>query len=424
MLLIDRILLARYHMDSFNACFAAAQWYWGFYITTLTIVSIVGVFIGQLNGAQRYTEIGSAVWQMIWFCIALYGLFFIPLTIWGIPHLLADPVSALGTPYLRILMLFLPIQCIGYGALAAFFVGRGTTKVIPVVSFFANLLNALFDIILIFGVTLGNTVIIPELGIVGAALATILAQGLSTGFLAYLFFQKTNRERYGTGNYRVKPTFLSNCLRTATPSALNSCINSLCWAAMIQVITAHASSISLQAYGMTHLIYIAFDTLIEGVAAGTRTVCANAIGGQQWSVLKYNCFAWGILMLCVVAFVGIAMLGYPEWLIETFLNPQSPDVIPFTVQMLSWAWIAFALESAVSNLLNTLTAAGDTRFTMLVNTTSFLCLTVIPTYIGVIYFHQGPLMWWYCVIVDKCMRIFCFSRRYRSGIWRQKTLIR
>lgn len=423
MAVIDRLFLSHYSEAAFNACFAATQWYWNFFCTTAEIVLIAEVFVGQLNGAKRFREIGPAVWQMIWFCLLLYSIF-IPISIWGAPLLVADNVAELGVPYLRILTLFIPIDCIGYCALGAFFVGRGETKIIPRVTIVANLLNVILDIPFIFGLQWGDTVLIPAGGVVGAAIATVVSQSLSALLLFGLFIRKSYRDRYGTNRIALKPQFLGHCLKIGMPASLARFINSLGWAILTQVIAANVSTDDFQAYGISHSIYILFMFFNEGFSVGTRTICSNAMGAHQYHVVRRNCHAWVSLILIVMGITAIGMIFFPEPLIRSFLTQSDTALeITHTSAMLRWAWIAFALEFTFMNMMSMLIASGDTRFTMFVNTASFLCLSVVPTYIGIVYFGMTSILFWYSTLLDGSVRSLLFFRRYRSGRWMRHRII-
>ena len=162
----DRLVLAHYSQEAFNANVGTIPWYWTFLFTFLHIISIAEVFVGQFNGAREYHKIGPVVWQMVWASSALWVIL-IPIAIWGVSPMLAKNLETFGIPYLRISLLFLPVNCMAFGAMMSFFVGRGKTKIVPCITLITNVLNLLLDIWFVFGWGF-----IPEMGIKGAAWAT------------------------------------------------------------------------------------------------------------------------------------------------------------------------------------------------------------------------------------------------------------
>jgi MATE family multidrug resistance protein len=188
MVVVDRCILSQYSSEAFSACFGVNQWYWAFLCTALEFILIAEVLVGQYNGAQRYKEIGPVIWQIIWFCLMLLFIY-IPLACFVTPYLIADNIAKLGVPYLRIIVTFIPIYCIGSGALTAFF-RKNRDKIIPIIAIVSNILNAVLDYFFIFGLKIGAVQIIPEGGDIGAAIATVTAQIIPI-FLLFALFLKS-----------------------------------------------------------------------------------------------------------------------------------------------------------------------------------------------------------------------------------------
>ncbi|MDR1303181.1 MAG: MATE family efflux transporter [Puniceicoccales bacterium] len=446
MLVIDRIILSRYSTEAFNSCFGAIQSYWMFAGTVLEFSLIAEVFVGQYNGARRYREIGPVIWQMIWFCLSLFVLF-IPLAIWVIPHLVASNIARLGVPYLRIISLFVPIHVIGYGVLSAFFVGRGQTKIISVLTILSGCLNAFLDFIFVFGCRVteeGYIGIVPgydlsflgrfpwaagweivgEHGVIGAAAATVIAETAFTAVLLILFLKKSNRSRYATDRLKFDENLLKKCLSKGSPQALNRFINSFFWATTTQIIAQHVTADEFQGYGISHSIYMIFFFIIEGMAAGTRTVCSNALGARTFEIIPRNMRSWVTLSAACIFLVSLGMLIYPDALIGAFIRKAgSGEVYKFAKEMLIWAWLTFSLDFGANNLLSTLLAAGDTKFTMYVNTCVFFCCVVLPVQLGIIYFGYGSVIVWQFLLLDLMIRMIFFIYRYRTGRWRLGQLI-
>ncbi|MDR1591192.1 MAG: MATE family efflux transporter [Puniceicoccales bacterium] len=423
MIFVDRLILSHYSMEAFNACFGAIQWYWAFLFTALEFTLIAEVFVGQYNGARRYQEIGSIVWQMIWFCLALLAIY-IPLAQFLVPHLVADNIAKLGVPYLRIIVLFIPIHCIGCGALTAFFVGRGQTKVISGVVVIANVVNGILAYLFIFGVNIKGVQIIPEGGVIGAAVAMVIAQIFPMLLLFILFLRKENRERYGTGKITFKLNLLKNCLKVGSPTTLNRFLNSIFWAGMTQVIVKYVTPGDFQGYGIVHSLYMIFFFAVEGVGVGTRTICSNAIGAKEFFVVGKNIRSWVKLGGIFAGLAAIGMLVFPDLLIGMFLgNDKSNEAYWVADRMLVWAWGVFVFDYFLTSLMSVLLASGDTKYVMLVGSLCFFLLAVVPVYIGIVYFGSASILFWQLMLLDIVVRLFLFIHRYRSGRWMQNKLV-
>ena len=67
MMFVDRLFLARFDPKALNAAASAGMAYLVFLVVPIAIVSVSEVLVGRLHGKERFKDIGSAAWQMIWF---------------------------------------------------------------------------------------------------------------------------------------------------------------------------------------------------------------------------------------------------------------------------------------------------------------------------------------------------------------------
>jgi putative MATE family efflux protein len=360
---------------------------------------------------------------MIWFCLGLLVIY-IPFAQFLVPHLVADNIAALGVPYLQIIVLFIPIHCIGCGALTAFFVGRGQTKIISIVAVISNVLNGVLDYLFIFGLNVKGVQIIPEGGIIGAAIATVISQVFPIFLLFAPFLGKKNQERYGTLKMAFKFDLLKNCFKVGSPMTFNRFINSIFWAGMTQVVVKHVAPEDFQGYGIVHSIYMVFFFVIEGMGAGTRTICSNAIGAKEFSVVGKNIRSWSKLGSIFMGLAAIGMLMFPDLLIGMFLKGGKSDEAYWVAdRMLIWAGGAFIFDYFVYNLMSVLMASGDTKYVMLVNMACFVLLAVLPVYIGIVYYDSESILFWKFTLLDVIARLLLFIHRYRSGRWMRHKLV-
>ncbi|MDP6439372.1 MAG: MATE family efflux transporter, partial [Candidatus Brocadiia bacterium] len=130
--------------------------------------------VAQHTGAGRHQDAYHVAGQILLLLCVLAGVMALPAVVFA-PQLLAlarvkDGVAVIAVPYLRIVMLGIPLTAlaIGYGSVLRA-LGNSITPVLIAVC--SNIFNALLDPVLIFG--LGG---FPRLGATGAALATLASQ--------------------------------------------------------------------------------------------------------------------------------------------------------------------------------------------------------------------------------------------------------
>jgi MATE family multidrug resistance protein len=215
MLFFDRLILANYSLEAMNAASAAALFCMVFQYGAIGITSVAEVFVGQYNGSKRYNIVASPVWQMIWFSIMLFPIFFLVAKFTGSFFLPDYHFKDFGLPYFQWILYFNVFVAIST-SLASFFIGIGKVKLITIVTIISNILNILLDLILIFGIK--N--FIPPLATKGAAIATGISQVFQVILLFFFFLNKKNNKKYKTHHLRFKPKLIIKCLKVGAPSAI------------------------------------------------------------------------------------------------------------------------------------------------------------------------------------------------------------
>jgi Na+-driven multidrug efflux pump len=150
------------------------------------------------------------------------------------------------------MLLFLPFNLAGFGAIGSFFLGIGRTQIVPVVVLLSNMINIILGLFLIFGWGEGSEGVvgacralgIPEIcvepilkclrvigiehcdgmGARGAAYATGIAQVIA--FLIFLasFLKQSYRQRYHTHRPGLSIKLMKKCLPLGITNAINSIV--------------------------------------------------------------------------------------------------------------------------------------------------------------------------------------------------------
>ncbi|MDR2720729.1 MAG: hypothetical protein LBB15_00375 [Puniceicoccales bacterium] len=398
MILADRMVVAKYSNAAFQSMAGTVSWWWTIYFTALNISLIADVFVGRFNGSKNYKKIGPAVWQMIWFAVILFPIMVV-FAIWVAPHLLAENLRQLGLPYMRILLIAIPIPIAAMGALGSFFTGRGKTKIILYVSIICNVINILLDIALVFG--LGP---FPELGIIGAGIATVSAQIIELLLFSAIVFCGKNDVKYGIFDFRFDQKLFLESLKIGLPNAIDCFIGGSLWSFVIQLAAINVSSEDFTILFMTQTCYVTAYFMIEGIGQGVGIITSNAYGAKNWDMIRKNTSSWRRLAAVTGALSFVIMVAYPNPIISIICPTDidtSGNLLP---QALFTMWIWLLADAHAFNLRMNLTAFGDTRFTMAINPLCFAIFCVLPSYIGLRFFHNIL-----CIGISGACAYFIFS---------------
>ncbi|NGX58419.1 MAG: Multidrug resistance protein MdtK [Chlamydiae bacterium] len=416
MLFVDRLLLAKYSQEAFNAAVSASTLGWALVFGWLVLTNISEVFVAQYNGAQKYEKIGSPVWQMMWLALASV-LFFVPLAIWGgqlfFPQ---SEYSDLQREYFRWMIIFGPSYPI-YGALTGFFVGRGKVVIITILSIITNIINAILDWILIFGIEGW----VPSYGVAGAAIATSGSQIFQAMILAFVFLKPANRLKYQTWDFKFNWSLFKKCFKVGFPVALFATFEIMGWAIFYMIMT-WASPKHITIAGISQSIIILFYFFGEGISKGIATISGNYIGAQKLHYISRSVMSGVKLHLLFFLFLFVGFYFFADDLAGQFLNMPEAEITPAFLKSLqicvNFSILYLLFEGLRFVFMGVLTASGDTFFLLIGGAISIWLFLVIPVYIAVIKFQANIETASLISVFFAIGAFLIYYWRYTQGKWK------
>ncbi len=329
-------------------------------------------------------------------------------------------VLAGAVDYFTIMALSLPVSAVSMSISAALR-GAGETRVPMRVNITANLVNVVFNYLLIYG-RLG----FPRLEIRGAAIASVI--GLVVG-MALALREVTRAD----GSYlRLSLTDSWRLDRETMKSILRVGGNAMAEQASLRVGFFLYSRI-MYSLGVTmfaaHNIAMQFLALTfnfsDGLAVASTSLVGQNLGrGRRDLSLMYGKITQRIaLMMSLGLGLSTVLLRFP--VSRLFINPGTPDaglVIDYAAEtMLIVALMQpFQMASIVS--AGCLRGAADNLYVAAVMA---LCVSVIRpamAYLSVNVLHLGLALTWLLSLSEIALRVFFFNRRFNSGKWAARTV--
>jgi len=424
MQLCDGLFLSWYSADAIAAIGPASM-------AALVLSSVVMGAAGYTStltahyyGAGEPTKIGPAVWQGIYLALAsgCLGAALAPLG--GIVFDLvghAPQVCAYEKTYFSILCYGMPISLVAT-ALSGFFSGRGSNLTLMAIQLAGLALNGVLCYALIWG-RWG----LPELGMAGAAWATVTAQAVISCLLAARFLRRTHRQRYATWSGRAfHPGMMRRLLRFGLPGGLRFSIEILAWTVFLffvgRVGTTElaATSIAWRINGM------AFFPII-GLSEAIRTLVGQAQGKGNPDESVRVTLQGLVLAEAWMLLAAVAFLAVPRPLYALFQTAGDGGAASFAaVADTGVVLLRFVAAYCVLDALNIvftgmLQAVGDTRWTMwtsLIAHGVFLA-ALLPCDLA----RLGLYAEWTVATVFVLAVAFVWLWRFLAGGWRQIRVI-
>jgi len=384
MIFIDRLFLAAYDLSAMTASVNASIVGVSFLAGLCLIGSIAEVFVGRSYGAKDYGAIGAPVWQMLW--MALFSaLFFIPFSMLGGVETIFGVGREQEAIYLKWMLLTGPVS-FAYAPLAAFFIGRGNTKIIVRVAIATNILNVILDYFLIFGVEGW----ISPLGIEGAAFATCMGTTFQSAVFFLYFMQKKHRIRFGTTNWKFNYPIFKECFLIGIPAGLSITIELMGWSLFYEMMRQLGVNHMLLA-GVFQSLLMLFFFFPEGLNKAVTAIVSNYIGERQEQVIpKVMVSALSLILIPTVIALLLSPLAVAG-IRMGFFNGEASAID----SLLLGGWISVILyvcfEGIRASYIALLTSYKDTRYILLSGVISVVVFIFVPFFLFLSYTELSEL---------------------------------
>jgi len=421
----DRIFLANYSVDAIAAALPAGIASFTFISFFMGVGNYTNAFVAQYTGAKAFHRIGAVLWQGIWFSVMagvlLALLYWAAEGIFGaIGH--SPAVRSLEVTYFRILTLGAGLVVAG-STLACFYTGRGLTWTVMLVHMAGAAINIPLDYCLIFGA--GP---FPEMGIMGAGIATVAAQGTIVLTLVLLVFSRKNRHRFGTWKQRAFDRDLfARLMRYGVPSGVQFFLEVFGFTFFIQML-GRLGDLELAASNIVLSIEALVFMPMVGFHIGNATLVGQAIGRREPAGgVEATTSALHITLAYMMPLAAF-FIWVPEPLLLLFQS-QGTQAYPYREIMdLGVVLMRFVAVFCFFDALNliysgAIKGAGDTRFIMWTIGAVCLGLMIVPVYVAVEVFGAGVYTVWAFASAYACALGIAFMLRYRHGAWRRMRVI-
>ena len=381
------------------------------------IASASSVLIGQAYGARDDERLKAVAGTTL--TLALGAGVIIGAASW---FFLPPLLNAIGTPldvfddalvYARVTFLSLPLFFV-YLAYTTFVRGTGDSRT----PFLALLLSTAMILVLTPALIRG-WLGLPQLGIVAAAVANIIANAIATVFLLVALALEKNPLALDMSIVRhmnIEPKLLRTLIRIGIPTGLQMVMVSLAEIAVIAIVNRFGSS-ATAAYGAVNQIvsYVQFPAISIGI--GSSIFGAQSIGAKRFERLRGIARA-GVALNWTICGVLIALVyAFNDVVLTLFVT--DPKVVALAHELLAitlWSYVIFGTSSVLSGLMR---SSGDVLWPTALSITSIWAVEVPVAY--ALAPHFGLRGIWFAYPVAFCAGLL-FQSVYYFGFWRRKRL--
>jgi len=265
------------------------------------------------------------------------------------------------------------------------------------------IINIILDPILIFGVGF-----FPEMGVVGAAVATVVGQIVAC-ILAILFNHKFNHEiRLSLKDFRPAGRLIGRIYAIGVPSIIMVGIGSFMTFSMNQILGSLKQT-AITVFGAYFKIQSFIFMPVFGLNNGIIPIIAYNYGaGKRRRMMKT--VRLGIIAACSFMALGLLMMQLiPEQLLGILITENSPaDLIEIGVPALRTISLSFLLAGVCIPLGSVFQALGHGFLSMLVSLARQL-LVLVPVAFLFSLSGQVDLVWWSFPIAEIASALVSFG---------------
>jgi putative MATE family efflux protein len=293
----------------------------------------------------------------------------------------SESVLALGAEYSS-LMLGGSITVILLFALNAVFRGAGNAVTAMHSLWLANLANIVLGPVFIFG--LGP---VPELGVTGAAVATIIGRGLGVVYQLSLLLRRSGRLQVQWQHLCPHAEVQKSLLDLSSTGTLQTMLETASWLGLVRILSTFGS-VALAGYTIAMRVAVFALLPAVGLANAAATLVGQNLGANKPERAERAVWVVGAYNFAFLGGVGLLFTLAPQPILRFFT--EEPEELALAASCLRIVAFGFLFYAYGMVLVQAFNGAGDTRTPTLLNLFCFWFFKIPAAYLLAVSFGMGP----------------------------------
>ena len=346
------------------------------------------IMIARRNGEGRYRDVGPVMMQGCLFLLAMAAVIF-GLFRWSMPTIVrvlisSDNIYDATCEFLhwRMFGFFFSFVNVMFRAL---YVGITRTKVLTMNAIVMAVVNVFLDYALIFG-HFG----FPEMGVKGAAIASVLAEAASFVFVVVYTWLYVDLKKYGLNHWpQWNMVLLGRILSISCFTMVQYFISMATWFVFFMAVERLGER-ELAIANIVRSIYIVLLIPVQALSTAANTLVSNligagGIGGVMMLMKKIAKVSFVIVLLCV-----ILMVIFPRLFLSVYTN--EPALLSESIPSIYVIGVAMLVAAVANIYFNGISGTGNTQAALWLETSTLIVY-------GIYIFCVG---WWIQAPVSIC----------------------
>ncbi len=375
------------------------------------------IFIGRRNGEGSYAKIGDIVIQGILFLLGIAALFAL-LSKWLSPKLLSAIVSSPQIYEACVDYLDWRIWGLLFSAVSvmcrAFFVGITRTGVLMWNSIILTVSNVVFNYIFVFG-ALG----VPAMGISGAAIGSVMAEGVAMLHFVIYALSKLDMKYYGfSSRIKFSPDIIKGILSLSVWTMLQNFLTHAVWFVFFLAI----EHLGEEQLAITNIVRSGSSLLfmpIIAFASTASTLVSNALGASRAHDVMFIIRRCVAMAYAVIVPLMIIVAIIPQTFMSVFTNDV--DILQGSVASV-YVMLGFNLIAIPACVFfHSVSGTGNTRLALGVEIVATI-LYAVAIYAIIFALRADVAVCWSVEYVYWTVILLCSALYFKYGKWQNRTL--
>lgn len=364
----------------------------------------------QVNHVAAQALIGVLAISLVVAAAGVFAAYWIVLFLGAAPD-----VQPLATLYLQISFVGMPFL-FAYVIFQSLMRGVGDARTPLYIVSGTVALNFVLDPLFILG--LGP---LPAWGVGGAALATVITQGLAAAVGLWMLFSG----RYGIA-LRAKhlvpdPGTLWRLLKLGAPSAVEQSTRALGLMLMTVLVSGFGTD-TLAAYGIGTRVLSFVIIPALGLSQATSTLVGQNIGAEQLDRASRTTWLSALIAFVVLSLVGVAAFFLATPIVRLFV-PGEPQVISQGAFFVQVTAVTYGLIGAQQVITGAFRGSGNTVVAMTIALISLWVLQFPLAWLLAMHAGLGATGIWLAYPIQNTVTAVVAALWFLQGGWQRRSVI-
>lgn len=373
----------------------------------------IGIIVAQYYGAKDETAVKQTIANGIFvlfgasIVVSILGIIFAPwvLTLMETPQeIIGDSITYMRTTCAGII-------CIAaYNGIASVLRALGDSKTPLYFLILSSIVNVVLDLVF---------VIRFDMGVLGVAVATIIAQAVSAVSCMIYAYNKFPYFKLTKEELKPNKTLITQAFRLGTPIAFQNSLIAISCAVLQSVVNTYGSTI-VAAFSITSRLEQVIHQPFSSLAMAMTTYTGQNVGAGEIDRVKKGLRVTSTMaIVCAMIVLPVAFF-FGEPIIGCFLD--DPEVISIgakAFRITSLFYVPLGLLYVTRGVLN---GAGDTQFAMINGMGEVGCRIVFAPLLTAIPAIGFWGIWGTSAATWGINYLICYMR-YVKGIWKVKAIV-